>query len=169
MGEALIRLASTAASDITPTDTLLSSRHIAARHCHRSECSANFTAAVPSRIERRALSALSKRIIMAASMHPPTLFKRAGASYPPAGGGPDDEAWPVNRLFGRTSGSAGRPRATGGRTGLRLGLVSRSLRLRRDHAARIPRRQDQPHQARHRHHAAGRANASQRRHVGRQH
>jgi hypothetical protein len=49
MGEALIRLASTAASDITPTDTLLSSRHIAARHCHRSDQAERYTKAANRR------------------------------------------------------------------------------------------------------------------------
>src|SRR6478609_522335 len=59
------------------------------------KCSANFTAAVPSRIERRALSALSKchhdigkgirePQFIAAFRYPPTLFKRPDASYPPA-------------------------------------------------------------------------------------
>ena len=106
---------------------------------------------------------------MAAFMHPPTLFKRPGASYPPAR---EDLTMKLGLSIGysrRTSGSAGRTRAAGRRAGLRLGLVGRSLWLGRDHAARVPRRHDQPHQARHRHHAAGRAHAGQRRDVGRQH
>src|SRR6185503_18886385 len=62
--------------------------------------------------------------------HAPTDTVQATRRFVSSGqGGPDDEAGPVNRLFGRTSGSAGRPRAAGRRTGLRLGLVGRSLWL----------------------------------------
>ena len=70
----------------------------------------------------------------------------------------DDETWFGNRLFGGTSRPAGRARAACGRAALRLDLVSRSVWFRCDHVARISRRQDPSHQARDRHHAAGRAN-----------
>ena len=76
------------------------------------------------------------------------------------------EARAASGILGR---HAQRPRRAGAArrgAGLRFRVDGRGLRLGRGDAARLPRRQDQPHQARHRHHAACRAHARQLRHVG---
>jgi hypothetical protein len=77
---------------------------------------------------------------MAATMHPPTLFKRTRASYPSAG----EE---LTMKLGLSIGCSGAhwmcqsPWCSARRNGVTTRLVGQSLWLRRDHAARVPRRQ----------------------------